>query len=150
MGNDAGLFAQRYDEEDREADEIWDKVDARMLERRKRQREENAKRELEEHRRRNPKITEQFQDLKRELSTMTQNDWDAIPEIGDRSVKRQPRGKASYVPVPDTLLQRAAQERQSVSQIDEQVGDAHPGRAQQGLGGASFGPPGSCWRASRT
>ena len=127
MGNDAGLFAQRFDDEDREADEIWDKVDARMLERRKRQREENAKRELEEHRRRNPKITEQFQDLKRELSTMTQNDWDAIPEIGDRSVKRQPRGKASYVPVPDTLLQRAAQERQSVSQIDEQGGDAHRG-----------------------
>jgi pre-mRNA-processing factor 6 len=36
MGNDAGMFAYgEYDEEDKEADRVWESVDARMDERRK-------------------------------------------------------------------------------------------------------------------
>ncbi|QDZ22821.1 pre-mRNA splicing factor [Chloropicon primus] len=89
-----------------------------MLERRRKQREENMKKELEQYRKENPKISEQFSDLKRALGSMSEQDWDQIPEIGDRSVKRTPRGKQSFVPVPDTLLARAAQEKQSVSTID--------------------------------
>jgi pre-mRNA-processing factor 6 len=122
LGNDTGIFAgnkSAYDEDDKEADAIWEAVDARMLERRRERREERMKKELEQYRKENPKITEQFQDLKRALGGMSSQDWEAIPEIGDRSVKRTPRGKASFVPVPDTLLARAAQEKQTMSTIDE-------------------------------
>ena len=122
LGNDTGIFAGNratYDEDDREADAIWEAVDARMMERRRERREERMKKEIEQYRKDNPKITEQFQDLKRALGGMSSQDWEAIPEIGDRSVKRTPRGKASFVPVPDTLLARAAQEKQTMSTIED-------------------------------
>lgn len=40
MGNDAGMFAYgEYDEDDKEADRVWESIDARMDERRKVRRE---------------------------------------------------------------------------------------------------------------
>ena len=37
-------------------------------------------------------------------------EWEAIPDIGDYTIKKQ-RTMQSFVPVPDTLLSRAAQEK---------------------------------------
>ncbi|KAL3632313.1 Protein STABILIZED1 [Castilleja foliolosa] len=118
-GNDAGLFASaEYDEEDKEADAVWEEIDKRMDSRRKDRREARLKEEIEKYRASNPKITEQFADLKRKLHTMSTQDWDSIPEIGDYSLRNKKRRFESFVPVPDTLLEKARQEKEHVSALD--------------------------------
>ena len=47
------------------------------------------KEELEKYRRDNPKITEQFRDLKRKLGDVSYEEWDAIPDIGDYTIKKK-------------------------------------------------------------
>lgn len=74
------------------------------------------KEEIEKNRAENPKITEQFADLKRKLSQVTESEWQAIPEIGDYSIKKKQRMQ-SFAPVPDTLLAAAAAEKQHGSQV---------------------------------
>jgi len=66
-----------YDQDDREADKVWDDVDDAMDQRRRAPREKRLREELEEMRKSNPKITETFADLKRDLAeTMTAEDWE--------------------------------------------------------------------------
>jgi len=118
MGNDAGLFAGgEYEEDDREADAIWAAVDEHMDARRREHRESRLRQELEKYRASNPKITEQFSDLKRKLSQVSQAEWEAIPDIGDYTVKHA-RRMQSFVPVPDTLLARAAAEKVLSSSVE--------------------------------
>ncbi|KDD72365.1 PRP1 splicing factor, partial [Helicosporidium sp. ATCC 50920] len=109
LGNDSGVLAGSgaYDEEDREADQIWEQVDQRMEERRKTQREAKEAEALEKFRERNPKISEQFADLKRKLTSVSESEWDAIPDIGDTTI-RKPKRAAIFTPAPDSLLARAA------------------------------------------
>lgn len=52
-------------------------------------REKRLKEEIEKFRSENPKITEQFADLKRKLGEMTSTEWESIPDIGDYTVKNQ-------------------------------------------------------------
>ena len=66
-------------------------------------REAKLKEEIEKHRKENPKITEQFADLKRKLSEISEDEWQAIPEIGDYTIKNKQK-RQSFAPVPDTLL----------------------------------------------
>ena len=112
MGNDAGALASfgEYDQDDREADAEWDKVDDIMDERRRDRREKLLKEELEKYRAANPKIVEQLAPYKRKLAEITDAEWEAIPEIGDYTIKKQKRME-SFVPVPDTLLAKAAAEK---------------------------------------
>ncbi|KAK4484434.1 hypothetical protein RD792_007015 [Penstemon davidsonii] len=118
-GNDAGLFASaEYDDEDKEADAVWEAIDQRMDLRRKDRREARLKEEIEKYRASNPKITEQFADLKRKLHDMSTEDWDSIPEIGDYSLRNKKKRFESFVPVPDTLLEKARQEKEHVSALD--------------------------------
>ncbi|WCJ22718.1 Pre-mRNA-processing factor 6 [Euphorbia peplus] len=119
-GNDVGLFASaEYDDDDREADAIWEEIDKRMDSRRKDRREARLKDEIEKYRASNPKITEQFADLKRNLSTMSAQDWDFIPDIGDYSFKNKKMKRfESFVPVPDTLLEKARKEQEHVTTLD--------------------------------
>ncbi|KAI3676846.1 hypothetical protein L1987_86460 [Smallanthus sonchifolius] len=118
-GNDVGLFASaEYDEEDKEADAVWDEIDKRMDSRRKDRREARLKEEIEKYRASNPKITEQFADLKRKLVTLSAAEWDSIPEIGDYSLRNKKKRFESYVPVPDTLLEKARQEKEHVTALD--------------------------------
>ncbi|KAH7528301.1 hypothetical protein FEM48_Zijuj05G0058200 [Ziziphus jujuba var. spinosa] len=118
-GNDVGLFASaEYDEEDKEADAVWDGIDKRMDSRRKDRREARLKQEIEKYRESNPKITEQFADLKRKLCTLSAQEWDNIPEIGDYSFRKKKKRFESFVPVPDTLFEKARQEREHVTALD--------------------------------
>ncbi|KAM0828497.1 hypothetical protein ACQ4PT_067509 [Festuca glaucescens] len=83
-GNDAGLFSNAdYDEDDREADAVWESIDQRMDLRRKDRREARLKQEIEKYRASNPKITEQFANLKRKLVDVSVQELESIPEIGD-------------------------------------------------------------------
>ncbi|XP_054786548.1 protein STABILIZED1-like isoform X2 [Prosopis cineraria] len=118
-GNDVGLFASaEYDEDDKEADAVWEAIDKRMDSRRKDRREARLKQEIEKYRASNPKITEQFADLKRKLYTISAQEWDSIPEIGDYSLRNKKKKFESFVPVPDTLLEKARQEQEHVTALD--------------------------------
>ena len=57
-----------------------------MDQRRRDQREKRLKEDLEKYRKENPKITEQFADLKRKLNEVSQSEWEAIPDIGDYTI----------------------------------------------------------------
>lgn len=118
-GNDVGLFASaEYDDEDKEADAIWEAIDKRMDSRRKDRREARLKEEIEKYRASNPKITEQFAGLKRKLHTLSAEEWDSIPEIGDYSLRNKRKKFESFVPIPDTLLEKARQEQEHVTALD--------------------------------
>ncbi|TXG67669.1 hypothetical protein EZV62_008944 [Acer yangbiense] len=118
-GNDVGLFANsEYNEDNKEADAIWEAIDKGMDSRRKDRREARLKQEIEKYRASNPKITEQFADLKRKLHTMSTQEWDSIPEIGDYLVRNKKKRFESFVPVPDTLLEKARQEKEHVTALD--------------------------------
>lgn len=109
--NDSGLFAAsgQQDEEDNEADKIYEAIDARMAERRKAQREQREKLEKEEYDRANPKISSQFTDLKRQLSSVSSDEWLNIPEVGDLTRKRkrqrqEENAERRFYAVPDTVM----------------------------------------------
>ncbi|KYK60479.1 hypothetical protein DCS_01616 [Drechmeria coniospora] len=108
--NEVGLFAGGvYDKDDEEADRVWEWVDERM-DRRKRQREEREKAELDEFERNNPKIQQQFTDLKRALSTVTDEEWANLPEVGDLTGKNRRSKQAlrqRFYAVPDSVLAAA-------------------------------------------
>lgn len=111
-------------QDDKEADEIWEKVDEFMDDRRRDRREKRLQEQLEQYRADNPKITEQFADLKRKLADIAEDDWNSIPDIGDYTIKKRPR--TSFAPVPDTLLQKAAAEKETVTALDAQAGLSTP------------------------
>ncbi|EFJ27774.1 hypothetical protein SELMODRAFT_172051 [Selaginella moellendorffii] len=131
-GNDVGLFATgEYDEDDKEADQIWESVDKRMDSRRKDRREARLKLVIEQYRASNPKITEQFADVKRTLLDLPAEEWENIPEVGDYSSRNKKRRFESFVPAPDTLLEKARQEKEHVTALDPRS------RAAAGVGGAA-------------
>jgi pre-mRNA-processing factor 6 len=110
--NETGLFASgTFTQDDDEADRIYQAVDEKMLSRRKRRREEREEEEFEEHNRKNPKIADQFADLKRGLAALTDDEWASIPDVGDltgknRRAKQQRMSQRSYA-VPDSVLAHA-------------------------------------------
>jgi pre-mRNA-processing factor 6 len=127
--NEYGLFAgTTYEQDDEEADKIYEQVDHAMDSRRKarrcvlsvssryvstfnnfivflfritREARENA--ELAKHRTERPKIQQQFADLKRGLSVVTDDEWENIPEVGNLTRKKRRRDERSFV-VPDSVI----------------------------------------------
>jgi pre-mRNA-processing factor 6 len=59
-------------------------VDRHLDARRKSRREKKLKQELEKMRAERPTIAAQFADLKRNLASISAEDWEKIPEIGER------------------------------------------------------------------
>jgi hypothetical protein len=114
------LFASaEYDENDKEADIIWDNVDAIMDSRRKDKREAILKKEIEKYRASTPIITEQFPDLKRKLYTLSTKEWDSIPDVGDYLLANKKRIFESSVPVPNTFHEKARQEKEHCESLVE-------------------------------
>ena len=138
LGNDAGAFAAGagapLDADDVEADAVWAAVDARVEGRRKAggataapasatttagaSREAQLKEAVASFR--GDAVADSFADLKRKLADVSASEWDAIPDIGDTTIKKTRR--EFYAPPPDTLLAAAAAERETVASID--AGDA--------------------------
>ncbi|KAI8097326.1 PRP1 splicing factor, N-terminal-domain-containing protein [Halteromyces radiatus] len=113
--NEVGLFsAAPYEEDDEEADRVWDMIDARMDERRKARREAREKEELAKFRQERPKISQQFSDLKRQLSSLDEEEWASIPEVGDLVGKSRKKSKIPerFTPLPDTVLAAARDQAQ--------------------------------------
>lgn len=63
-----------------------------------REREEQAK-----HRAERPKIQQQFADLKRGLSVVTDAEWEGIPEVGNLTRKKRKRDERTFA-VPDSII----------------------------------------------
>ena len=107
-GYGGSLFSKDpYDKDDEEADMIYEEIVKRMDEKRKEYREKRLKEELEKYRQERPKIQQQFSDLKRGLITVSEEEWQSIPEVGDaRNRKtRNPRAE-KFTPLPDSVLSR--------------------------------------------
>jgi hypothetical protein len=62
---------------------------------------ENA--ELAKHRAERPKIQQQFADLKRGLSSITDEEWETIPEVGNLTRKKRQKVERSFA-VPDSVI----------------------------------------------
>ncbi|KAL0255019.1 U4/U6 x U5 tri-snRNP complex subunit Prp1 [Diplodia seriata] len=109
--NEVGLFANgTYDRDDDEADRIYQEVDERMDRRRKARREAREKAERDEYERNNPKIQQQFADLKRALGSVSEEDWANLPEVGDLTGKnrRQKQNlRQRFYAVPDSVIAAA-------------------------------------------
>ncbi|KAJ3069101.1 hypothetical protein HDU98_007829 [Podochytrium sp. JEL0797] len=105
--NESGLFnSLPYEADDEEADRIYEQVDAAMDERRRARREAREKEELAKYRKERPKIQQQFADLKRGLAAVSQDEWAALPEVGDLVRKKGATKKAKfdrYTPTPDLI-----------------------------------------------
>ena len=92
-----------YEEDDIEADQIYESVDQRMEGRRKRQREKQMLEAKKSHDEKT--IADQFADLKRDLANVTAEQWEAIPDVGDHSLKyKQKRRNEVFTPIPDFVL----------------------------------------------
>lgn len=59
--------------------------------------------ELAKHRAERPKIQQQFADLKRGLSAVTDSEWENIPEVGNLTRKKRKRDERTFV-VPDSVV----------------------------------------------
>lgn len=133
---DEHLFASLpYEKDDEEADRVWDEIDERMDSKRRARREEAKRKELEEFRKKNPKIQSRFADIKPDLKEVSYDEWAAIPNPGDfgRAHRKQDRTGNSYTPVPDSILKGAIQAGQMNTSIDSGL--------RSGL--SSFVPPSS-------
>ncbi|KAG5652943.1 hypothetical protein H0H81_003019 [Sphagnurus paluster] len=102
--NEYGLFAgTTYEQDDEEADKIYDSVDQAMDARRRARREAQEQLELAKHRAERPKIQQQFADLKRGLSAVTDDEWENIPEVGNLTRKKRRRDERTFA-VPDSII----------------------------------------------
>ncbi|TPX46979.1 hypothetical protein SeMB42_g03012 [Synchytrium endobioticum] len=129
--NETGLFSSApYEVDDEEADKIYEAIDRKMDERRRARREAREREEQEKYRKERPKIQQQFADLKRGLSTITDDQWANIPEVGDLVRKRSKNANLKvqerYMPVPDSVLLGAASSGYSntLSARDQVLGGA--------------------------
>ncbi|KAJ6619458.1 PRP1 splicing factor, N-terminal-domain-containing protein [Mycena sp. CBHHK59/15] len=101
---ETGLFAGTiYEADDEEADQIFAEVDHAMENRRKARREAREVEEQQTVRAKRPKIQAQFSDLKRGLSSVTDEEWENLPEVGNLTKRREVRDNRTYV-VPDSIL----------------------------------------------
>jgi len=76
---------------------------------------------MEEFRQLRPKIQTLFADAKRELSKVSTEEWDGIPELGDHTIRRRKKVKTvlGYTPVPDNVLKTDSDSTNSTIMDDE-------------------------------
>ena len=114
LDNDVGLFAGGiYGPEDEEADRIWAEIDEKMARRRRNPVKEAARLEREEElKRKNPSISDQFADLRRGLESMTEEQWENLPDVPDftskiKRARKERMATRKFYSVPDTVLSGA-------------------------------------------
>ncbi|CAB3397864.1 unnamed protein product [Caenorhabditis bovis] len=127
-GYSGSLFAKDpYDQEDEDADRVYAEVDDRLDERHRDRREKKYKELVEKYHKERPKIQQEFSDLKRQLAEVTDDEWQAIPEVGDlrNKAKRNPRNE-KFTPVPDSLIAMSMNYGAMNTSIDANTGMTTP------------------------
>ena len=96
-------------------------------------REAREHQEREEYERNNPKIQQQFADLKRSLSTVTDDEWANIPEVGDLTGKNR-RAKQNlrqrFYAVPDSVIAGARDSAEFQTTIADESNEASGQRSE--------------------
>ena len=88
------------DAEDNEADQVFNKVDEFMDNRRKKKREEKLKEieaKINKEKAAKQDLTSQFSDLKKQLASVSRNEWESLPDAPDlvkRTLKQREQAKA--------------------------------------------------------
>jgi len=101
---DGQLFGNTpYDADDAEADRVYQAVDDKLISGGKRRREEAEALAAKKARLTTSRIGDTFDDAKQALASVTATEWEAIPDIGDRSL-RYKKKEERFVPVTDALL----------------------------------------------
>ncbi|KAL4801413.1 PRP1 splicing factor, N-terminal-domain-containing protein [Aspergillus unguis] len=137
--NEVGLFAYgQFDQEDDEADRIYREVDEKMDRRRKVRREARERQEQEEYERKNPKIQQQFVDLKRSLASVSEDEWANLPEVGDltgrnRRTKQNLRMQQRFYAVPDSVLANARDSAQFDTSVTDDGQQTEAGADADGM-----------------
>ena len=105
-GYEEKLFnKEEEEEEDIEADKQYEDFDKYMEERRKNIKEKNELINLKRNRNEQPTIRQAFSALKNDLKTLSQSDWESIPEIKDFTIKK--RKIERYIPITDSEIMAA-------------------------------------------
>ncbi|KAK6440007.1 U4/U6 x U5 tri-snRNP complex subunit Prp1 [Oleoguttula sp. CCFEE 5521] len=121
--NEEGLFATgNYDRDDDEADRIYQAVDERQDKRRRATREAREQEQRDQYERDNPKIQQQFADLKRALGAVSDEDWASIPEVGDLTGKNRrskQNARQRFYAVPDSVLAGARDSTQLGTEVQD-------------------------------
>eukprot|EP01119_Soliformovum_irregulare_P017874 TRINITY_DN5376_c0_g1_i1.p1 TRINITY_DN5376_c0_g1~~TRINITY_DN5376_c0_g1_i1.p1 ORF type:complete len:721 (+),score=219.96 TRINITY_DN5376_c0_g1_i1:181-2163(+) len=109
-----------YEQDDKEADDVWAAIDAKMDSKRKARREKKQKEEMEKYRASRPKIQDQFADAKKDLASVSDTEWYNIPEIGDQTKRFRKKVKTNlgFLPVPDSVLEKSKSEGEYLSSLD--------------------------------
>jgi len=133
---ESSLFSgkdDQFDDDDDEADRIYDAIDERMNSKRRRRGDDgngsgggggSA-------------IGDQFRELKQKLASVTEDEWAAIPDVGDYSLRhKQRRREDVFTPLTDSLL-----ESRSMANADATAGgqNAMAGTTQVTDGTATAG-----------
>lgn len=113
-----------YEQDDMEADKIWEAIDNHLAERVRKKNEKKEQAAITKIKEQQTTVQQQFSDLKRGLAEVSQEEWDAIPEITDHLARRRKKVKRDfgYVPVPDAVLDKSRQESNFTNVLDEQSG----------------------------
>ena len=95
----------QYDEDDDEADKIWAAIDERMNSKRRRKTNDDENQEKSKAAQ-TLQIGAQFRELKEKLADVTEDEWAAIPDVGDYSLKykQKRRQQDNITPITDQLL----------------------------------------------
>ncbi|CAN0336417.1 unnamed protein product, partial [Ectocarpus sp. 12 AP-2014] len=103
-------------------------IDEHVDTRRKRRREEAQVEAMKKEREERPKISDQFADLKGHLAGVSQSEWEAIPDVGDYSLKyKQSKRREIFTPMPDHVIEGARNDAAVVGTMDPALGGATPG-----------------------
>jgi len=117
-GNDKLFDNTPYDDEDEEADRIYEAIDERM--KKKRKKDGNNKTSNDDSSSSTSKIGAQFRELKEKLAGVSETEWAAIPDVGDYSLRyKQKRRRDTFTPITDSLL-----ESRSMANADATSGNA--------------------------
>ena len=125
-----------YDEDDKEADRVYAEIDERMASRTAARKTAREAEDARMRRMTESRIGDAFADLKPALAALKSEDWDAIPEIGDRSLRFKKRGPDLVTPVPDALIESG---RAALAGDRGLASSVAPGSIPASLGGGSGG-----------
>ncbi len=106
---ESSLFSgtnEQFDDDDDEADRIYDAIDQRMSSKRRKQNDNSNNASLGGGTSSSSAIGDQFRELKSKLASVTEDEWAAIPDVGDYSLRhKQKRREDVFTPLTDSLLE---------------------------------------------
>ena len=99
----SGKDEQQFDDDDDEADRIYNAIDERMSSKRRKHNNDGGDSSSNNN---SSAIGDQFRDLKQKLADVTEDEWAAIPDVGDHSLRhKQKRRQDVFTPLTDSLLE---------------------------------------------